>query len=234
MDFKKIFTEQKDSLIVAAPYIEVMIPESYFQDGIAEWVGDRIRTLFIFEFTVFPSRESAGKGTRKLLAMPIESMLSFQDKYTTGSGETAVHVFQMERGDVFLENLNVTKSVDAGKKFIQLLHGGNLPASIPYERVMKLYNDCMEINGINLEVPNSVLESIVAELYRDASNLNVPYRRSNGKAYKAVNLKRLPALSSNFAALSFEDMNQSVIASVARTKSGAKEVASPIERTLHY
>jgi len=79
-------------------------------------------------------------------------------------------------------------------------------------------------------------------LCRDKKDLTQPFRKEIGKDkagitqydYENINLKRLPPLSSTFTAITFEDMNQSLISSIKKNRNGEKEVDSPIEKTIKY
>ena len=237
---EKIFREVGDSLVVDSARVEVHIPQSYFSDEISEWFGDKLKTICIFKFRSFADGES--KGTDHIMLMPVEAVISYSDRSETesetgddGDGQTEkIQVLHLERGDVFIENLNITKSADAVKRFVNLLHGGHLPRSIPYEKVMQFYFDCLDINGVDLEVPSVILEAIVSELYRGGDEQSLPFRRSKGKTYRPVNIKRLAALNSSWAAVAFEDMGQALVSSVARGRRGVKDVKSPIEDTIRY
>jgi hypothetical protein len=232
----KIFSETDGKLILTVPYAEVMIPSSYFKDGIARWIGDRVSTLCIFEFVTFTS-ENAKSGVKHLMSLPLEKVLSFSSHYEDGKGEDKMVILQLRKGDVFMDSMDVTRSAESTKSFIKLLHSGHMPEMLPYDQVLRTYMDSLEINGVDLEVPFVILENIISEIYRNAKDITVPARKIAGlpgAVLKPVNLKRLAQLNSTFAAISFEDMGQSIVTSIGRSKKGIKDAESPVEKSILY
>jgi hypothetical protein len=230
------FRESGSALVVSAPYVEVYIPKEYFREGIASQVGDKVSTLCIFEFEVFSSEDSKS-GIRKVMGLPLVQTIGYSSTYEKGEGEEKVVVLQLREGDIFMESLDVVMDAASTKAFVRLLHSGHIPPGLPYESVLKAYVDNLEINGVDLEVPYVVLEVIIAEIYRDASDINVPFRKvagSKDKTASPLNLKRLAMVSSTFAAASFENMGQAIITSVGRGRKGAKDAVSPVEKSIHY
>jgi hypothetical protein len=230
-----IFGEKDGGLTVIVPYLEVYLPGAYFTDEVARWVGEKVVTLCIFEFSAFAS-EGGKAGPRRLMALPLELTLGFSSHREEGTGEDKMVVLQLRRGDVLFETLEVARNAESTKSFIKLLHGGHLPLSLPYDQVIRTYMDSLEINGVDLGVPSVILEAIVSEIYRSAKDLTIPYRKVayTKSPYKAVNLKRLGMLNSTFAAISFEDMGQAVVSSVGRSRRGIKDAESPVERSIKY
>ena len=106
--------------------------------------------------------------------------------------------------------------------------------------ILGLYHEVLGINKVSLQSPSIIYELIVSELCRFKTDLSLPYRLAANKkvispyAYKNINLNRLPSLNSTFAGLTFEDMTNSITMSLARTKTGGKETASPLEKIIKY
>lgn len=228
------FAVRDGKLVTAAPYVEAYFPRAYFDDAISEWNGEKLKTLCVFEFRAF-AKEGSQPGPMRLMAMPLVGELSFSSTYDDGEGENARSVLQFRQGEVVMESLIFQKSAENVKLFVKLVHSGKIPAALPYDEVMQTYADCMALNGIDLGVPSSVLEATVAELHRDPAVPAIPYRmgKMTSPPFR-TSLKRLGMLSSTFAAVTFEDMGQSVVASVARSRKGLPEATSPVEKTLGY
>jgi hypothetical protein len=83
---------------------------------------------------------------------------------------------------------------------------------------------------------------IIAELCRYKSNIEVPFRMMIGKDnakvteydYNNINLKKLPSINSTFNAMTFEDINQSIISSIKKTRNKETENPSPVEKIIKY
>jgi hypothetical protein len=246
----KFFSERDSKVYFEGNYMEVYIPNYYFKEEIAETVGSSIKTLGIFHFGVFQNAEKTNPedGTIYTLNMPLDIVINFSNmskekrKVKKEIGEEEYTILSLNKGDVFIEQTKLIKGIEAVEKFAsKLLHGGKLPKSIKYEDVIKLYHKCLDFNGIGLGVPSLTLESIVSEIYRDRNDVSQPFRKRIGKggsvsqyAYEPYNIKKIPSLSSTFAALTFEDMNQSIIDSIKRNRDGKQEMESPVEKTIRY
>jgi hypothetical protein len=243
-DFK-FFRETGDTLFLDAPFMEVYLPEAYFQNSVAQMMGNSIVTLGIFNFGIYAD-EKAQTGKIYQMALPVDITISFTGSYKAEKklkpelDSTVYNVLTLKRGDIFIKDLNIVQDSDSASRFIKLLHGGKLPTDIPYEKVIDIYHKALGVNGVNLGVPSVTLEFIIAELYRNKRDLSQPFRKVAGKGtvnmleYQTTNLKSLAALNSTFTALSFENMNQSIISSVKKSRDNSKETISPVEKTIKY
>lgn len=105
--------------------------------------------------------------------------------------------------------------------------------------MLKLYKDNDAFNSISFQVPSTLIEAMLGEMCRDKDELTKPFRVIAGETgkllgYQFVKIKSLAQITSVFAALSFEDMNMSIINSVNLTRSGRKQTNQPIEKIIHY
>jgi len=246
------FLRREDSRIIfEGDYMEIYVPKDYFKKGIASYNGDKINTMGIFSFIVYTQdeKDKGKEGSIHSLKVPMKIEFDYVDVKTANKKkikpelkEDDYHVFCLEKGNIFIYNTSSEQTAENSKDFIYLLHNGNLPSIIPYEDIIKLYIESITLNQVNLNNPAIIFEIIIAELCRDKKDLTQPFRKEIGKDkagitqydYENINLKRLPPLSSTFTAITFEDMNQSLISSIKKNRNGEKEVDSPIEKTIKY
>lgn len=243
----KFFKEVGDKLVLDANYMEIYLPEEYFTNKIASTMGTSVRTLGIFHFGIYASDViKEGDGKIYSLNLPLFISLNLKDMYKTKKKlkkelqTTDYNVLTYHKGDVIIEELNLIQDSEAVAKFINLLHSGKLPSDIPYDKVISLYHDTLAFNGVDIGVPSFVLEIIIADLYRNRRDISKPFRLEAGKGkasmydYETVNIKAIPALNSTFTAISFENMDQSIIASINRSRENIPELVSPVEKTIKY
>jgi hypothetical protein len=243
----KFFKEENGKLIFDGEYMEVYIPDFYFLQDIASVVGSDIETIGIFDFKVGTSEDSKDGKLYKLL-LPTSILMSYSSSYKLQTKlrkeleQESYVVLQLYKGNVFINQLDIKEDVKDSKKFINLLHSGKLPSNIPYEKVIDLYHKSLNMNNVNLGVPSIIFELCVSGLYRSRTDLAVPFRQEIGQTnakvtsfdYQAIGLKAIAPASSTFTALSFENINQSIISSVKKAREDAKESISPIEKTIKY
>jgi hypothetical protein len=238
-----------NSLFFDGEYMEIYIPKDFFKQGVAEYQGDKIKTLGIFNFMVYTgSSENRSKGEIHLLKLPMEISFEFDayhdesTKLTPESIKEDYRVFELSKGSMVIDSVIKEQSAENSKKFIKLLHGGNLPKALKYEDIIELYHESIGLNKVKLNNPSVIFEMIIAELCRYNRQIDIPFRsiigKSNSKVsqydYSNINLKKLPAINSTFNALTFEDINQAIISSVTKTVNGDEENPSPVEEIIKY
>jgi hypothetical protein len=230
-------------------YMEIYIPKEYFAKGIAEYHGDKISTLGIFNFVIYTQpKDTKNKGELHLLKLPMEIKFEFNSfhdittKLQADLDEDEYRVFELNKGSIFIDNVVKEQSAENSKKFIYLLHGGKLPKALKYQDIIDLYHESIGLNRVSLNNPSVIFEMIIAELCRYKSNIEVPFRMMIGKDnakvteydYNNINLKKLPSINSTFNAMTFEDINQSIISSIKKTRNKETENPSPVEKIIKY
>lgn len=244
----------EEKVIFDGEYMEIYIPRSNFSSdpnkpGISSYEGEYLKTLGTFNFLVYPEgKESQEKAILKSLNLPMKIKIGYTDsfKITTKleSDYEPVNytVFCLEKGDIFCLNLFQEKSSQNTKETLFLIHGGKLPKAGSYDNILDVYLNSTLLNDVNLDSPLVIFEFIVAELNRWKEDATVPFRQAitdpsknvSEYDYAGINLKKLPSLNSTYSALTFEDINQSVISSVKKTKNNEPEKESPMEDILKY
>lgn len=240
--------EEGDSCIFVGNYMEVYIPKYYFERGNATQQGSIIETLGVFSFRVFESEDR--QDTAKLHLFNFPSLMSTQpsDTYSKkivdlveGQGEMNYTVLKYYKGDKFITNLNVAKQSNNTSSFINLMNDGKLSTAIPYNKILETELANLDFNGVNLQVPATVMELIISEIYRDKADLTRPFRFKAGSSasvsmydYKPINIKSIATFNSTFTGITFEDLDYNITASVNKARQNKKEAISPIEKTIKY
>lgn len=227
--------------------MKIYIPKSYFENELAEFSGSFITTtsLFFFEVKSFQMEEKNKEGHIYTLKLPSKITFEFEDMYTEekdikNTGLIKYNVFILNKGNTFVKNINVEKSPVNAKDFIYMINKGRFPSIIPYEEIIKMYIDNIQLNDFNLGSPSVLFEIMIGELMRSKKDIKIPFRKAindpnvSSFDYQNTNMKNLTSFSSTYASLSFEDINQSIISSIKREKNHDKEVISPVEKTIHY
>lgn len=238
------FKQEGDKVIFTGNYLEVYIPRYYFDSGISEKLGNVIKTFGIFNFKVFKSSDKKDNPKLETFKFPsvfetTPSIIENADMKEINPADSAFTVLKYFKGDTFINNVNIAKSADNTMLFINLLHGGKLPRTIPYNEIAKLEMDNLSFNDVNLNVSATILELIVSELYRSKGNLSRSFRfdAAAGKdllAYEPINLKQIANSNSTFTAVTFEDLDYALLTSANKLRTNAKEAISPIEKTIKY
>ena len=235
-------------VIFEGEYMEIYIPKASIDQKIAYLKGENIETLGIFNFLVYTGENRDPKKAEiRTLTLPFKIQFEFKRffdskiKLSSEIAEEDYRVFVLEKGNLFCVQTEHAKSSANSKDLIFMIHGGHLPSSVKYDKVLDCYLGTTLLNGVDLKIPLLIYEIIVAELCRYKDNINIPFRIAldkNNKLtqhdYTSISIKKLPALNSTFSALTFEDINNAVITSIGKTKNNEVEKESPIEKVLKY
>lgn len=236
------------SIVFEGEYMEIYLPKTSFEKKISYLKGENIETLGIFNFLVYKDgNRDPKKAEKRSLTLPFKIQFQFNSFYDTkislipGREPEDYRVFTLEKGNLFCVQTDFAKSSANTKELIFMIHGGNLPSSVPYDKVLDCYVGTALLNGVDLKIPMLIYELILAELCRYKEDINTPFRKAineNNKLshndYKTISIKKLPSLNSTFASITFEDINNAVITSINKTKNNEDEKPSPIEKVLKY
>lgn len=243
----KEFVRSGNSVIFDGDYLDIYIDRDYFKRGMAEHQGNYISTVGMFQFEIKTEAQVKGDkpGVLKSIKYPNRMEFDYSEHFTyegkLGNEKKSLSydVFRLTKGDKFLANVNIEQSAVAVKDFVFMLHGGKIPGFVAYSDIIKLYHDALNTNKVNLKSNSLTYELIISELCRAKSDIEVPYRKSLKKNpseydYVSINLKEIPRINSTFTALTFENIDESIISSVKRTNTGGEETPSPLESVIKY
>lgn len=246
MSIHDFFRVKGESLLFDGEICEVYLPKYYFDNDLAEKYGNVIKTFGIFNFRVFSKEE--GKEKTKLhlnkFASPIHMTPTNVERVTLdlyGQGMEEYIVLKFFKNDTFINSLCVAKNAQDVLKFITIITAGKLPSNIPYDKVLEIWLNNLEINGTKLGVSSTILELVISEVYRDRKDISKPFRfragsseKTNMLDYKSVNLKTVANNNSTFTSITFEDPDYAITTSINKLRYNEKETVSPIEKVIKY
>lgn len=230
----------REQLSFTREKLEIYIPAYFFEDGIAEVVGNLIHTLGLFWFKV------DGKETYEC-EFPIAFDFAFSEQRKShervkpGLPELDYVIYTLHKGDAFVYNTNHRKDLDDLMGFIdKMIEGGKIPPDISYDEVFNIFLNMLNATGYTggLGISATTMEIILSQLFRCKGNMSKPFRMgyngSNPYDYKMVRITKVPEMSSTFMGLMGEDLDQQLISAVNRTREGVTEIETPIEKTIKY
>jgi hypothetical protein len=238
MDYKLLIKEKDGKLIYTGFHMIAYVPEYYFENGMAEEVGDLTTIFGIFDTKHFIS-ENDTKGTGLI---PFEFPSFFytspdevtREELTLYNTPEKFRLFHYYNGGVVFNNTHIIQDINNVGKFITLLNEGKLTTD--YARMASLFVYNKDINKQNLNVPAFMEEAVISEVYRDANNLSVPARfvaKVEGKNnIVGLNIRNKTGQTSTFSGLTFEDINSMMVIADNRSSKGVKDAPSVIENII--
>ncbi len=241
------FYVKDNNAYVKSDFLRIYIPKNYFEGDypVAEIKNEKISTIGVVYISSSNKKEYSPSEKIFLLKVPCELTLlprETEEKIIKINGEEVeCTILLFEKNDFFM-NILVQQTSDFVEMFInKMLHAGKIPSTFGYINIFYFYLEILKFHKVNLKVPHSVLAAIVSELARSKSNKEIRFRNIIGKEgnvsqtdFKLYNIKEIPFLTSNFAAITFEDVNRALQIAVARTKNEGNEIPSPLENVIYY
>lgn len=243
-DGNTYFKREKGSLYLTAPYCEFYIPMYYFDNTkFATETGFTITTIGIFDVAFF---ENGKIIDQKVMKIPTWINIDVQDsevrKVTLPHSDEPItcKVLKYNKGAKVM-SADYIKNSDNALTYLDFVTKGKLPKSIPYDALLSLWWKNQEMNDVNLGVPSVILEMILAVSYRVQNNPNLKFATAIGRdpnisqfSYKTANIREISMYASTFTALTFEDFDTMVTASLNRSREKKYEAESPVEAIIKY
>lgn len=243
------FKTAGEKIIFTGKLMKAYIPQEYFDMGIAmDYGGDHIETLGLFNAKFFNDIEGTKQiGGLETVNIPTSiniypsSIETEEVELVKEVGTAKYQVMKFFGNEPFTDKFIIQKSKST-EKFLNVLENGKIPPTIPYNRIFEIWTMNMALNGVKMpDVPASSREMILAEKYRDKKNPAFRFGIRAGKDpktsmydYIAVSPRTLTKYSSTFAGFIFEDFDTMVTNGLNISKSGRKQIESPIEPIIKY
>ena len=211
------------------------VPEKYFESSTAVVFGEIIELMGVFDYDVFDSNGKHSGMKNFYYPTMIQCKPSSMEKITdfaiTKDVKMNYRLLKFKKDDEVICNTNIPKGIANAEKFINLMIGGHLPPTIPYNKLHEYINYNAELNGFGYGMSAQMLGIIVSELCRDKNDLTRPFRLTDMKdqlGYKMVSIKVLPKFISPYVAITSENADES-IANAIINKTGSD---SPLEKVM--
>lgn len=233
-----------ENIVFNGSYMEMYIPNFYFEGKLAEDFGTSVRVFGLFNIRTFDEK---GKPL-KLETFNVPTMLYIhpseiekRDIQLIEGNENDVETYRVAkfyRGNVIMQN-SIPQDASNVELFLSILTAGKVPKTIPYGQVLQVWQRNLELNGVKLGVTSTILEIIISEIYRNKKKPEETFAKLIGRnpdtseyAYRTANIREICARNSTFAALTFEDMDQMITSSININKYNKEESNSPIEKII--
>lgn len=227
-----------------APLAEFYIPMYYFDEsegGFAVNNGSTISTIGIFDVSIKNDKGEVIKNS--VFNVPTNIVLHVQEsevKYVDlpgTNGEKCLVLTYYKNSKIMPADM--VKNSDNVADYFSLITKGKIPQNVPYDKAILLWMKNQSLNGAYLGVSSVLLELILSILYRDKNDLSKKFATVAGKNpdismydYIMSNIRTVCQYTSTFTAITFEDIDTMITASLDRTQSGGSEDYTPSEALL--
>lgn len=230
--------------------LELYTPQKYL-DSINSIDGERTNIMGLCLYKYYnkvtdkkPSKVGVFNNPSMIVCYPLDIFKNVKDKIWDGvydySNENEYTVLHFEGGSRLM-NKNIIKNLDNITMFMDLLFGSKLDNNIPYNLLSQCFIKCLDMNGESLGVPYSIMNLVIRKLCVSIKDPSKSFGEIYGKnpkispvAYKFIGIRQICASDSVYTAISFEDMNSMLDASLNMTQKEKDQNISPLEKIIKY
>ena len=211
------------------------IPDNYFTSKIAEILGNVVRLMGIFNYTIADKNgKNIGLKTFNLptefYSEPGEITKLKNAKLIKQQEPSDYTLLHYRKGDLIIAQNPVEDVANAESFFKMFLISAKFPTTIPYDELYTYFAKNASLNGFSYGVTDQLFGMMMSEICRNPNNETVPFRLSGIKdmnAYKPISVKTVPKYVSPYAAITSENWDQAVVSAIL-TKPGKKSPMEPI------
>lgn len=213
------------------------VPEKYFTTKNATIIGEYVSLLGLLDFAIVDDKGKIVKPVKTFTFPSIfmtkpDSIEKQKDlTFSKYAKPQDYRLLKYNKGDKVVVSVNVPQDISTVEAFYALFNRGNLPATIPYDKIVNIYLENMRLSGNKYNITAQLFGLLYSEVYRAHDDLDKPFRLSGSKdmlAYKAIPLADVPKKVSAYVSLTSENWDNSVIGAI-QTKDGKD---SPLESIL--
>lgn len=229
--FKKVDTK----IAFVGDELEIYVPQGYFESGLAEAIGDRFNIFAILSVKC----KSGGKSETGTLNVPTYNNFYPPQTYADvdANGEKIL-VMKFFKNDAVMDK--ATRSdMENSQLFLKMICGGKLPSTIPYNKLLDVWDTNLSANNMNYQVSSTVKEIILAEMNRTKGKPEQKYSVVLGKdpkadqyGYEPTSINKVCSMSSTFSAITFENMDEMIITSINMRRYDKQEKDTPLEKII--
>lgn len=224
-----------NKIVFTGDELDILVPQSYIDSNLAEPIGDKFNVFGILN-TVCKN----GKNTEKrTLNIPTFNIFYPTDTYadTDEYGEKVI-VMKFFKNDIVMDS-STRAAMENSQLFLYMICGGRLPRTIPYSKLLSVWDSNLAANNMSYQVASSIKEIILAEMNRTDGKPEQKFSMVSGKdpkynqfGYIPTSINKVCSMSSTFSALTFENMDEMIITSVNKKRYNKEEKPTPLEKII--
>ena len=216
---------------------EFFIPDYFFKADYAEEIGSSYNVFGCFEtFHYNNENDPRSKAKKAAFQYPLKFITHpdeiGEETVDIGDGLQKYKVLIYYRNATVFENADLIKSADNVYNYTKLLMNGKLDM-MSYEDILRMFELCKYYNGVDLAVPGFYEETMIAEFYRNPKNITELARfiaKTDGTKVKGINEREKVSFTSTFSAITFEDVDTMLTASINAKLEGKVDTPSEMEK----
>jgi len=228
------FELTKDNSVIVKEnrYAEAHIPIAQIEDKDVELAGDTAVLFGQMDFYVWRSSytDDLKLADAKKIAFRLPNTIYTHPGRIKEDKDLGVYIFQYHHGDQIVVTTQIEKTAATVILLFKKVISGYIADDIPYDQIPYLIEECARINNYDLGANILFIDLICSVVARNPHNNLQQFREYlNSKKgvsmldRKLVNIDKLPALTSQFGALSGAYAKLGITTTIGAIKTGEME-----------
>lgn len=242
------FLKQKDNAILYDGDGEFLfyVNESFFTDTklpLAQIRGQYVNMAGICDWAIVSPNGKVSEARRFYLPTIFSCKPDHMEKvknYKLNDKLRAIdyRILHFKNGDEVISNINLPQTVDNAEIIFKMLYvnSGQIPPSVPYDKIQDYAIDSMRINGNEYGISKQVFGIVNSEICRDPKDLSKPFRLTkmqNMTDYQQISMKSIGKYINPYTAFTGEGFDDGIMASILLSNDPkAQDRFTPLEKIL--
>lgn len=240
------FLKQKENTLyfnLKDKELHFYVPEVYFSQNSIIIDGEYVHLLGLIEYAIVNPKTGKQELVKCMrfpsifICRPYTMDKKKEFKPTSNSDVDDYRILKFKYDDIVVKSIYTPQLISNVEEFFKMLFiTAKIPPEIPYDKLWELMEENFNINGGSYGVDYHILAMICSEIARSKHNQNIPFRyieTKNLNDYKLVSIKTLPKYNSPFTAITSENFDESLYASIIMSNGDEDDIKdSPLEKIM--
>ena len=235
---KGAFSTDNTDISVEEKYLEVYVPDFYFENSVmAELLGDKLNLFGICPVGIFKNGEFDHFDSLNLPSWNKFYIYETEKRKVKlpGTGMTPCTVLKYLKGHKFCIS-SLLEDASNAQLMLRFVTYGKIPGTVPYNRSLELWRKNQKLNSVNFGVASVIQEVVLSCAYRWKKDPNLKFAKIIGKNpsmsqydYEMASIRRICQVTSTYTGITFESFDDMVTTGVNRAREHGNETESPLE-----
>lgn len=222
------------------------VPANYFKNTskvpIAEYVGQYVSMIGLCNYAIIDKNGRRGEikafnFPTMMLCKPGEVDETSGKNLSLDNTEPSDYVLlKFKKGDEVVSDIRVPQDISNVEMFFKMMIiTAKIPTTIPYDKLWELFYESAKLNGLNYGLNIQLICLLISRICRDPNDVSKMFCNTDMKdmkKYTEISIKAVPKYISPYQAITSENFDEAVRASVLMKDEVDSTPISPLEKIV--
>ena len=222
------------------------VPANYFNNTskvpIAEYVGQYVSMIGLCNYAIIDGNGKRGQikafnFPTMMLCKPGEIDETSGKNMSLDNTEPSDYVLlKFKKGDEVVSDIRVPQDITNVEMFFKMMIiTAKIPTTIPYDKLWELFYESANLNGLNYGLNIQLICLLISRICRDPKDISKMFCNTDMKDmrnYTEISIKSVPKYISPYQAITSENFDEALRASVLMKDEVDSTPISPLEKIV--